>query len=263
MITNVEASINALWQNLIALNASLLTENIENNQQLIQMKKKLQEVCAVDHIASVVTIELENLINRLQEAELTKKYQKELSKKNSQILRLNSKLQSTQKTVKKLTSDLSENIDENDNEEMSSSSTSAGEDTLATDFTTTLVDRQTIKEENLLTPLLSIINSNDNVAVLGSSLIHENTRATPLNLKTDSISDNQPALKTSVSFNVLENEKQENGRRSRRSSKHIYLNVYSTPQKRRNMKCDKFACDICGAEYTLKANMNRHKRTKH
>lgn len=41
----IEPSVNMLWQNLIALNTSLYKENEEKNQQLIELKKKLLEVC--------------------------------------------------------------------------------------------------------------------------------------------------------------------------------------------------------------------------
>lgn len=41
----IEPSVNVLWQNLIALNNSLFKENEEKNKQLIDIKKKLVEVC--------------------------------------------------------------------------------------------------------------------------------------------------------------------------------------------------------------------------
>lgn len=44
MAFTLEANINVLWQNLIALNASLLRENEENRAELMQTKELLQKV---------------------------------------------------------------------------------------------------------------------------------------------------------------------------------------------------------------------------
>lgn len=45
MALRLEASINTLWQNLVALNASLAVENEEQRTELSKTKELLEKVC--------------------------------------------------------------------------------------------------------------------------------------------------------------------------------------------------------------------------
>lgn len=45
MAMRLEANINILWQNLIALNASLIKENEQRGSELLTTKKLLEKVC--------------------------------------------------------------------------------------------------------------------------------------------------------------------------------------------------------------------------
>lgn len=52
MAMRLEANINILWQNLIALNASLIKENEERGSELLATKKLLEKVCIHEKICT-------------------------------------------------------------------------------------------------------------------------------------------------------------------------------------------------------------------